>query len=248
MKGSNEWTKEQLILWIMDAVRRTVIHYGCWFREIDYQYGIKEASKIDAEAGDLSWKIFIKRLSKVVGIRVDEDGIPEVLKEMDREQLSRLLDALCANWLANDGVWFQAVERRYGMDAAKRCNDTCWTRYAPYEAYRIKKLLCLPEQAGLEGLKAALSFRLYARINKQSIEEVDKKTVIFRMNECRVQSTRKRKGLPDYPCKSAGIIEFPFFARAIDERIKTECIGCPPDPHPDDWWCAWKFTLEEKSK
>jgi hypothetical protein len=63
------------------------------------------------------------------------------------------------------------------------------------------------------------------------------------MNDCRVQSARKRKGLDDYPCKSAGIIEYSTFAAAIDTRIKTECIGCPPDKHPDEWYCAWKFSI-----
>ncbi len=63
------------------------------------------------------------------------------------------------------------------------------------------------------------------------------------MNECRVQSARKRKGLDDYPCKSAGLVEYAYFARSIDDRIQTECIGCPPDPHPEDWYCAWRFTL-----
>ena len=35
------------------------------------------------------------------------------------------------------------------------------------------------------------------------------------------------------------------FRRTIDSRIETECIGCPPDKHPDDWFCAWKFTIVE---
>jgi hypothetical protein len=66
------------------------------------------------------------------------------------------------------------------------------------------------------------------------------------MNECRVQAARKRKGLPDYPCKSAGLVEYPYFATAIDDRIFTECIGCPPDEHPEEWWCAWKFMLQQE--
>jgi hypothetical protein len=129
------------------------------------------------------------------------------------------------------------------MDYAKRCNDTCWSRFSPYEALRIKKLLKLPQSPGLEGLKVALGFRMYARINKQSIEEIDETSFIFRMNDCRVQSARKRKGLADYPCRSVGMVEYPFFASAIDQRIETECIGCPPDHHPEEWYCAWKFKL-----
>ncbi len=107
----------------------------------------------------------------------------------------------------------------------------------------IKKLLGLPDNGGIPALKKALAFRMYALINDQSIEDVDDNCIIFRMNDCRVQAARKRKGLPDYPCKSAGVVEYPRFAETLDPRIRTECVGCPPDEHPDEWFCAWKFTL-----
>ena len=94
------------------------------------------------------------------------------------------------------------------------------------------------------GLKDALAFRVYARINVQSVEDDGTDAFIFRMNECRVQAARKSKQLPDYPCKSAGLVEYAYFARAIDPRIQTECLGCPPDAHPDDWYCAWRFSLK----
>jgi hypothetical protein len=71
-------------------------------------------------------------------------------------------------------------------------------------------------------------------------------SVVFQMNDCRVQSARTRKGLEDYPCKSGGIVEYTYFARAIDDRIATECIGCPPDAHPKEWCCAWRFTLKDR--
>lgn len=84
---------------------------------------------------------------------------------------------------------------------------------------------------------------MYAFINEQIIEDIDENCIIFRMQNCRVQAARKRKGLPDYPCKSAGMVEYPYFARTIDNRIQTECIGCPPDEHPEEWFCAWKFFI-----
>jgi hypothetical protein len=40
------------------------------------------------------------------------------------------------------------------------------------------------------------------------------------------------------------MVEYTYFARAIDDRIKTECIGCPPDAHPEEWFCAWRFSLK----
>ena len=155
---------------------------------------------------------------------------------------------MSTNWLVNDGVWFQAVEFAYGMGEAKRCNDSAWAQFSPFEAWTIKQFLNLSENSGLKGLKKALGYRLYANINVQSILEEKPNSFVFQMNDCRVQSARKRKGLDDYPCKSGGMVEYTYFARSIDKRIKTECIGCPPDKHPDDWFCAWRFYMDSEDK
>jgi len=235
-------SQAELIQWLLEGFRRTLVHYGCWFREVEYQLGIERATEIEGEAGDQAWQIQLKRMAGLFGFEI-QDGVPLPLKHLSKEKLIEAIDAAAINWLANDGVWFQTVERHFGMDYAKRCNDTCWSRFSPYEALRIKKLLGIPESSGLEGLKIALGFRMYARINRQSIEDIDPTQFIFRMNDCRVQSARKRKGLPDYPCKSVGLVEYPLFASAIDRRIKTECLGCPPDHHPENWYCAWKFSI-----
>ncbi len=67
---------------------------------------------------------------------------------------------------------------------------------------------------------------------------------VFRMLDCRVQEARRRKGLPDYPCKSVGIQAYTHFARAIDPRIVTRCVARPPDEHTEEYWCAWEFRIE----
>lgn len=242
MENDISGNKELLIRFIMDAFRRSITHYGFWFREVEYQLGLEKALEIERKAGDLSFDIQLKRLSKILGFEL-ENGVPKALYEMDEESLGNLLDAQCANWLANDGVWFQAVENEFGMFDAKRCNDTCWTRFSPLEASRIKALLDLPERGGLEALKTALGYRLYSRLNVQAITDETPDSFVFRMVDCRVQSARKRKGLEDYPCKSVGVVEYRTFAETIDPAIKTECVGCPPDPHPGDWYCAWRFSI-----
>lgn len=183
----------------------------------------------------------IGRLGKTLGFEV-KDNIPSALTKMPKEKLIGLIDAMSVNWLATDGIWFQAVENRQEMNVAKRCNDTCWSRFSPLEASQIKYTLNIPENGGLDGLATALKFRLYARINVQSVEKSGM-DVILKMNNCRVQTARVRKGLADYPCKSGGITEYSTFASNIDRRIKTECIGCPPDKHPAEWFCAWRFYL-----
>ncbi|MFO7497438.1 MAG: DUF6125 family protein [Desulfobacterales bacterium] len=237
-----ETDQDTLVQLVVDALRRTVVHYGHWFAQVEHQLGMEKALAVENDVWNASLGNQVQRLGKTLNFPV-ENGIPAVLNTFSKETLIDLLEKLGINWLANDGIWFQAVESRFGMNDAKRCNDSCWTRYSPFEAERIKKVLNLPENGGIPALQKALAFRMYALINEQSVEKVDDSCIIFRMNKCRVQAARKRRGLEDYPCKSVGLVEYPYFASAIDKRIQTECIGCPPDPHPEGWFCAWKFTL-----
>ena len=52
------------------------------------------------------------------------------------------------NWIAMDGLWFQAVEQEYGMEAAVLLDQNVWKQYAVTEARRIKERLNLPERGG----------------------------------------------------------------------------------------------------
>ena len=235
-----ELDNENTVRFLLDMFHRIIIHYGLWFNEIKHQMGMEKALEALNSASERSYGVQLKRLSKVLGFEMKDD-LPQPLLNMSKESLMELMDSVAVNWLANDGVWFQAVEFASGMNDAKRCNDSCWAQFSPFEAWSIKKFLNLPDKSGLDGLKKALNFRVYARINTQSIVEEGPDSFVFQMNECRVQSTRKRKGLEDHPCKSAGLIEYTSFARTIDPKIQTECIGCPPDDHPEEWYCAWRF-------
>ena len=236
--------KKEMVELLLDFFHRTTMHHAMWFSEVKHQMGEEKAFKVLDTALTQSRNIQLKRLSKVLGFEMEEN-IPAPLLNMEEETLKELLDAASINWLANDGVWFQTVEFADNMFDAKRCNDSCWTQFSPFEAWSIKRLIGLGDQPGLDGLKEALKLRLYAFINEQSIVDETDTSFVFQMNHCRVQDARKRKGLNDYPCKSAGMVEYPRFAAAIDKRIKTRCIGCPPDAHPEEWFCAWEFTLEE---
>jgi len=242
--NTQEVSQKELAELAIDMIHRTIMHHVMWFKEVEHQMGFEKALEIMGSAYDKSRNIQLKRLGKLLGFNLVE-GIPEPLLNMPKEKLEALIEGLGTNWLAGDGVWFQAVESEQGMLDAKRCNDSCWAWFSPFEAWSIKRLLNLPEQAGIEGLKKALQYRMYAKINVQSIIDESPDSILFQMNDCRVQSARKSKGMEDYPCKSAGLVEYTNFARAIDSRIKTQCIGCPPDVHPDEWFCAWRFSIEE---
>ncbi|HZZ85983.1 MAG TPA: DUF6125 family protein [Anaeromyxobacteraceae bacterium] len=169
------------------------------------------------------------------------------LRTLDKEELVRIVLDDAKNWLAHDGLWFQAVEAVHGMDAAIAADRAAWERFTVIEARRIMDRLGLAPGGGIPALLECLKHRFYARLNVQEALEVSEARAVFVMRDCRVQSARKRRGLPDFPCKSVGIVEYAEFAKAIDPRIRTRCIACPPDEHPDDAWCAWEFTVAEAS-
>ncbi|HUS87132.1 MAG TPA: DUF6125 family protein [Bacteroidales bacterium] len=227
---------------LIDFFHRLMMHHALWFAEVKQQLGKEKAFKILSEVYQKSYEIQVARLAKTLEFDLIE-GMPAPLLDIPDETIKKLNESIAVNWLASDGIWFQSVEFSEDMTTARKCNDQCWAEFSPLEAWSVKRLLDLSELPGLDGLKEALKLRFYAFVNKQSVTDETPHSFAFRMNECRVQAARKRKGLDDYPCKSAGIIEYTTFAETIDPRIRTECIGCPPDRHPEDWHCSWKFSI-----
>jgi hypothetical protein len=165
------------------------------------------------------------------------------VEDLSKKELIRLLQDASKNWLAHDGLWFRAVEDSFGTERAIELDRKAWEVFTVIEAKRIMKRLDIKPGGGIPALIQALKFRMYAHINVQEVVEQDEKHCVFRMNNCRVQEARKRQDLPDFPCKSVGIVEYSGFARTIDPRIKTQCLVCPPDLHPPDFWCAWEFAI-----
>lgn len=78
------------------------------------------------------------------------------LSVLSRDELEQLVSIYAKNWLAMDGYWFQAVERKRGMDEAMEHDVAVWQGFTRTEARRIRALLRLPEQAGLDGLEKRL--------------------------------------------------------------------------------------------
>jgi hypothetical protein len=170
-------------------------------------------------------------------------GMKEI-KDLSKEEILGLLEDASKNWLSHDGLWFRAIEEKSGLKTAIELDRQVWEKFTVIEAKRIMKRLQIEEGGGIPALVQALKFRLYVYINFQGFKEISDSHCIFEMRSCRVQETRHRQGLQDFPCKSVGLVEYSSFAKTIDPRIQTTCLICPPDPHPPDVWCAWEFRLK----
>jgi hypothetical protein len=235
--------EEKELVWaeIRDMLRLTATHYGLWFAETERVLGLEAALGCETEAGGRFMEIAGSRLQKkLLG---DKPFSAKEALGLGLDELEVMADSLAVNWLAADGVWFQAVEKVAGMIDAKRVNDACWSRFAPLEAQLVMERLGISKGGGLDALKSALAGRMYARVNQWRAVKESGNALIFTMIRCRVQEARTRKGLPEYPCKTGGVTEYTSFARQVDPRIEVSCIGCPPDEREPGYACSWRFTV-----
>ena len=168
----------------------------------------------------------------------------EQIAGLSKEELLKLIEIYAKNWLAHDGCWFLAAEEKFDLETAIELDKRSWERFAAVEASRIMKTFGIPRNGGLQALEQAFRYRLYAPMNIQQVEWPDRDRLIFRMVTCRVQDARRRKGLPDFPCKPVGVVEFSTFASTVDPSIETRCLGCPPD-ETEGFTCGWEFRLRE---
>jgi len=169
--------------------------------------------------------------------------LSETLRNLSKEQLLELLELDGKNWTAIDGVWFQSVEEKFGMEEAIYHDEEAWKRFTVLEAKRLRDFLQLPEQCGLEGLAKALPYRIKVRNDEDAMEWKDGK-LIYKVVTCRVQAARTRKGMPLHPCKSVAEYEYGWFAAALDPRIRCRCVSCYPMITDTSCACCWEFSMD----
>ena len=168
----------------------------------------------------------------------------KMLMGMEKEKLVDLLFMQMRNLWAVDGLYFLGIEDEFGTESATRIDRKVWEVVGKIEARRLKEVLGLKAHdvpAVIEVLRAS-SWSLDLE-GKEII--LGKDRALLRNKDCRVQNTRKNKGLDEFPCKHVRWGYLKSFAKEINEKMVVECNVCPPDEHRDDLWCEWEFKLKQ---
>jgi hypothetical protein len=188
---------------------------------------------------DVLGTVKVKRMTEYPSGNVEDC---KMLAELPMEKLLDFFFLQIRNIWRVDGLYFLAIEKRFGTEAATVIDASVWETMAAIEAKSLQRMFKTGENPDVATIIHLLRKSSWALDQPfRNIDMSDNRATLS-IDRCRTQEARLNKGLNEFPCKKVRFGYLRNFAKTLNPKVEVSCLICPPDKHPKDLWCKWEFT------